>query len=74
MFKEHNQSDKKKLAQKGKALDRAKIEAKAFAKYGKGYRQELARILDKSEVNISYAFSGKGGFYLLHQINRLVKN
>lgn len=73
MFKEHNQSDKKKLAQKGKALDRAKIESKAFAKYGKSYRKELAQILKCSEVNVSYAFSGRGAFYLLYQINQLLK-
>ena len=45
--------------EKGKNLDPAKVEAKAFQIYGKGYRNKLAEILGGSTALYTYAFSSR---------------
>jgi len=47
------------MIKRGKKLDPAKVEAKAFKIYGKGYRSELEIELGGSSALYTYAFSSR---------------
>jgi hypothetical protein len=62
--KKLTQSEKNELAQKGKVLNPAEVEAKAFSHYGRDYRKKLRELLGGSEPLYVYAFSGTAPYKL----------
>jgi hypothetical protein len=72
--KQLTEKEKKQLVDEGKKLDPEAVELKARKIYGKKYREKLAEILGGTSALYSYAFSGKGSFYKLYEINEHLKS
>lgn len=66
-------TQKLRLAQKGKKLDAADVEARAFKVYGREYRKKLRGILGGSEPLFVYAFAGTAP-YKLFEIDQHLKS